>query len=53
VIDAFTSALGVTLTVGAVFSAAALAAVMLLPRSLAPEEKDGEAPARGTAPAAA
>src|SRR3954447_2922827 len=52
VIDAFTSALGVTLTVGAAFSAAALAAVMLLPRSLAPEE-DGGAAATGTAPAAA
>src|SRR4051812_49053254 len=52
VIDAFTSALGVTLTVGAAFSAAALAAVMLLPRSLAPEEDSGAA-ATGTAPVAA
>jgi predicted MFS family arabinose efflux permease len=37
VIDAFTSALSVTLTVGAAFAAAALAAVMLLPRTLSPE----------------
>jgi hypothetical protein len=53
VIDAFTSALGTTLTVGAVFSAAALGAVMLLPRSLAPEEQSDGAAATGTAPAAA
>jgi len=53
VIDAFTSALGTTLTVGAAFSAAALAAVMLLPRSLAPEEENGGAPATGAATASA
>jgi hypothetical protein len=57
VIDAFTSALGVTLTVGAAFAAAALAAVMLLPRSLAPDDgghaQPGGAPHSQKTPAGA
>src|SRR5215213_5708378 len=53
VIDAFTSALGLTLTVGAAFGAAALAAVTLLPRRLTPEEDAGERAPTGAASAAA